>query len=75
MPLAGRSVHFDRAFLQAQKPEALIPCTHRNFDMSTLAAFASSIGKETYPRTEVHRAMDDVLDSIDEACFYKEMFS
>jgi oligoribonuclease len=74
-PLAGSSVHTDRAFLHRYMPAFEAHCHYRNVDVSTVKelarrwhpdALASAPGK-----LGGHRALADILESIEELRHYR----
>lgn len=73
-PLAGNSVHADRAFLEAQMPALAQHLHYRNVDVSTIKELA----KRWYPDLEpfekatTHRALADIQESIAELEYYRE---
>ncbi len=74
-PLAGNSVHVDRAFLARDMPAFENAVHYRNVDVSTIKELA----RRWYPRsyyaspakTGNHRALGDILDSIRELQYYR----
>lgn len=74
LPLAGNSVHFDRSFLRVHAPDIEKRFTHRNIDMSSFKEASRRWGGGEPPVsvTTAHRAMADVLDSIEQARWYRK---
>jgi len=76
MPLAGSSVHFDRAFLKKYFPKFHEHLHYRNIDVSTMKEIVSRTfawDRDRLPPFKVtskHRALNDVLDSIDAMKYY-----
>ncbi|KAL2113510.1 hypothetical protein VUR80DRAFT_3672 [Thermomyces stellatus] len=76
--LAGNTVHMDRLFLSKPPYDAIVEYLHyRILDVSSLKEAARRwCGREIVegvPRKKVgHRALDDILESIDEARYYRE---
>lgn len=74
-PLAGNSVHMDRRFLQRYMSELEEFLHYRIIDVSSI----KELGRRWFPEILVnapekkncHRAMDDILESIEELRFYK----
>ena len=75
-PLCGNSIGVDRRFLDRQLPELDAYLHYRSIDVSSLkelcrrwypAAFKHRPGKR-----EVHRALEDVRESIRELAYYRE---
>jgi oligoribonuclease (3'-5' exoribonuclease) len=65
VPLAGSSVHFDRAFLKKHLPTFEARLSYRNLDASGMRMFCESLGMPPLPKHEsAHRAMADVEASI-----------
>ncbi len=75
-PLAGSSVYTDRGFLSRDMPELDAHLHYRLVDVSTIKELA----RRWYPRAYYnapekhggHRALADILDSIEELKFYRE---
>jgi oligoribonuclease len=67
--LAGASVHFDLAFIRVHMPAFAAYLSHRVFDVSTLKRALESWGPPgvKIKRDPAHRAMPDVIQSLDEA--------
>lgn len=75
-PMAGSSVQFDRRWIAEFMPD-LHECFHyRNEDVSGIREFARKwrpdLDDSTVIQQELHRAIPDLLDSIQLARFYKE---
>lgn len=74
--LAGNSVHIDRGFLVRYMPALVQHLHYRIVDTSTIKelAWAWYPGevKKAPTKKETHRALDDILESIDELRFYRE---
>lgn len=74
--LAGNSIHFDRSFLSAHMPRLVSELHYRQLDVSTLKilvqAWAPSY--EFLIETKPHRAVDDLLLSIEELKHYRRCF-
>ncbi len=75
-PLAGNSVHADRAFMRRYMPTLEAYCHYRNVDVSTLKELA----RRWYPgvvdaapvKAGDHRALADIKESIDELRYYRD---
>ncbi|GAB4083844.1 oligoribonuclease [Myceligenerans cantabricum] len=75
-PLAGNSVGTDKAFLDAQMPQLTDHLHYRIIDVSSVKELA----RRWYPRVYFaspekgggHRALADILESIDELRYYRE---
>lgn len=76
VPLCGNSIGTDRRFLQAYMPNLEAFFHYRNVDVSTL----KELGQRWFPdivtrrpdKNSVHRALDDIRESIAELTFYRE---
>lgn len=72
-PLAGNSVHADRAFLRRHMPDLASWLHYRNVDVSTL----KELVRRWYPGVELpdkgsaHRALADIRESIEELRHYR----
>lgn len=75
VPLAGNSVHQDRAFLRRYMPALHDFLHYRNVDVSTLKElvrrWAPSVLAEAPPKRGQHRAMGDLEESIRELAYYR----
>ncbi|HVY45323.1 MAG TPA: oligoribonuclease [Minicystis sp.] len=74
-PLCGNSVWKDRAFLERYMPKVVAYLHYRMVDVSTV----KELVRRWYPppkhapkKREVHRALDDIRESIEELRFYRE---
>ena len=65
--LAGSSVHFDHEFIKVHMPKFNKRLSHRHYDVSALKLFCQSQGMPTFAKAEAHRALDDILESIQHA--------
>ena len=74
-PLAGNSVHADRAFLARFMPRLAGHLHYRNVDVSTLKELARRWYPEVLdaapPKAKGHRALADIRESIDELRYYR----
>lgn len=76
IPLCGNSIGTDRRFLVRYLPEIENYLHYRSVDVSTI----KELGKRWYPeslssiprKAAAHRALDDILESINELRFYRE---
>jgi oligoribonuclease len=74
--LAGNSIHQDRRFIRRYMPALEQRLHYRMVDVSTV----KELGRRWYPelvakrpaKNEVHRALDDIRESLDELRFYKQ---
>lgn len=74
-PLAGSSVHFDRAFLKEHMPQLEKLFSHRDYDVSTLKMHAEAFDPGlTIPKPPepAHRAKADILESLEAARFLRD---
>ena len=75
-PLAGNSIHADRAFLRRYMPELEDYVHYRNVDVSTI----KELVRRWYPEALAkaprkaggHRALADIRESIDELRYWRE---
>ncbi len=74
-PLAGNTVHADRMFLRRYMPTLEAYLHYRNVDVSTLKELARrwrpQLLDEAPDKQERHRALDDIVESIEELRFYR----
>ena len=73
--MAGSSVHFDREFIREHMPRTYALFSHRLYDVSSLNEFAARalpLAYEHRPREGgvMHRAMPDIIHSLDVARHY-----
>lgn len=76
-PLCGNSIWQDRRFLIRYMPQLDSYCHYRNIDVSTLKELARRWRPEVLDgvhKKGSHRALDDILDSINELRHYRETF-
>lgn len=74
-PLAGNSVGTDKAFLERDMPDLVAHLHYRIVDVSSV----KELGRRWYPRVYFnapakhggHRALADILESIDELRYYR----
>jgi oligoribonuclease len=75
-PLAGNSIHADRAFLQRHLPELDSWLHYRNVDVSTVKELVRRWYPEAFaaapPKAGAHRALDDIRASIAELRYYRD---
>ena len=73
-PLCGNSIWKDRQFIERYMPAFDKHLHYRNIDVSTLKELA----RRWYPdasapgKKETHRALDDIVESIEELRFYRK---
>lgn len=71
--LAGNSIHQDRKFIDREWPRVAKRLHYRMLDVSAWKVyFEGKMGKKFMKREE-HRALDDILGSIDELKWYTGM--
>lgn len=77
-PLVGSSVGFDRGFVNAHLTRFSEVPHYRNIDFSSVKELCRRYNPEVYAKLpakrEVHRAIPDLYDTINEARFYVENF-
>jgi oligoribonuclease len=76
-PLCGNSIHQDRRFLVKQMPELEEYMHYRNIDVSTLKELARRWKPSILPgfkKQGSHKALDDIIESIEEMKYYREHF-
>lgn len=74
-PLCGNSVHQDRRFLLQEMPKLANFFHYRNIDVSTIKELARRWYPDVYESLEkdsVHRALDDIRESIKELQMYRD---
>lgn len=72
--LAGSTVHFDLNFVRVHMPTFAATLSHRCYDVSAIQLFARSLGMPPLPRAEAHRALADVLESVQNTVKIREWF-
>lgn len=72
-PLCGNSVHNDRVFLDKFMPDLAGYVHYRNIDVSTIKELARRwYGNQIMPpKKGAHRALDDIVESIEELRHYR----
>jgi oligoribonuclease len=75
-PLCGNSVHMDRLFISKYMPRLTAFFHYRNVDVSTVKELVKRwYGPEAVPKKkEKHRALDDILESVEELRHYRQKF-
>ncbi|HSX21101.1 MAG TPA: oligoribonuclease [Gammaproteobacteria bacterium] len=74
-PMCGNSIYQDRRFLNIYMPKLEAFFHYRNLDVSSLKILAKSWAPDVYAqltKESNHRALDDVIGSIDELKFYRQ---
>lgn len=76
-PMAGNSIHFDRAFLKVCMPELEKAYHYRNFDVSTLRLLchATVPGAKDWKssRPKAHTPIADLENSLEELAHWREV--
>lgn len=74
-PLCGNSIHQDRLFLRKYMPQLNEYLHYRMVDVSTIKELARRWYPDDYAKApdkkETHRALDDIVESIEELRFYR----
>uniref|UniRef100_A0A3Q3W2R3 Oligoribonuclease, mitochondrial n=1 Tax=Mola mola TaxID=94237 RepID=A0A3Q3W2R3_MOLML len=74
-PLAGNSVHADKRFLDKYMPQFMYHLHYRIIDVSTIKELCRRWFPKEYEmvphKKAIHRALDDIYESINELRFYK----
>ncbi|WP_196157091.1 oligoribonuclease [Reinekea sp. G2M2-21] len=76
-PLCGNSIWQDRRFLIKYMPALDAFCHYRNIDVSTLKELAARWRPEILSginKKGSHRALDDIIESIQELAYYRAHF-
>lgn len=76
-PMCGNSIGQDRRFLYRHMPRLEAFFHYRNLDVSTLKELVSRWAphlKDGFVKKEAHRALDDIVESIEELRYYREHF-
>jgi oligoribonuclease len=76
-PICGNSICQDRRFLYRYMPKLEDYFHYRNLDVSTLKELASRWAPEIqkgFDKKSTHKALDDIIESIEEMRYYREHF-
>lgn len=76
-PICGNSIFLDKAFLTLYMPELAKYFHYRMIDVSTIKELARRWSPdllEGFQKDSQHRAVDDILDSIQELKYYRKYF-
>lgn len=76
-PLCGNSIAHDRRFLVKYMPKLEQFLHYRNLDVSTVKELAARWRPDLAAKVRkkgVHRALDDIMESIEELGYYREHF-
>ncbi|KAJ6261385.1 Oligoribonuclease [Drechslerella dactyloides] len=76
--LCGNSIHFDKVFLSLEMPEVVAYLYYRIGDVSSIKEFAKrwcdeEVLKGVPEKTYTHEARQDILESIEEARYYRRV--
>lgn len=71
--LAGNSIHQDRKFINREWPRVAERLHYRMLDVSAWKVVFEGKWKKKFMKKENHRALDDILGSIDELKWYLGM--
>lgn len=75
-PLCGNGITFDRMFIEAQMPDLNDYLHYRQLDVSAVKMFLKTINPNLEPpKKRPHRALDDILESIEEAKHYRALLA
>jgi oligoribonuclease len=76
-PLCGNTVHQDRLFLKKYTPQLEALFHYRHIDVSTIKELARKWRTDlinNFIKKDGHRALEDILESIQELRYYKQNF-
>ena len=76
-PMCGNTIHQDRRFMVKYMPRLEAFFHYRNLDVSTLKELARRWYPAVYKgvvKKGSHKALDDILESIEELKYYRETF-
>ena len=73
-PLCGNSIWVDRFFLKAYMPRLELFLYYRVIDVSTIKELVLRWGGPEFEKKDVHRAEDDICESIQELKFYRKKY-
>lgn len=76
-PMCGNSICQDRRFMARHMPQLESYFHYRNLDVSTLKELARRWHPAVYKgivKKGAHKALDDILESIEELRYYRETF-
>lgn len=76
-PMCGNTIHQDRRFMVRYMPRLEAYFHYRNLDVSTLKELARRWNPAVYKgvvKKGSHKALDDILESIEELKYYRETF-
>lgn len=76
-PMCGNSIGHDRHFLYCYMPKLQAYFHYRNLDVSTLKILSQHWSPhllDGFQKSEAHKALDDVIESIEELKYYRRHF-
>lgn len=77
-PLCGNSVWQDRAFMRCHMPAIVAFLHYRTIDVTSfkevIIRWYANNPKAEFKKQERHRAMDDILESIEQLKYYRQHF-
>ncbi|WFP49809.1 oligoribonuclease [Methylomonas sp. EFPC3] len=76
-PMCGNSICQDRRFLYRYMPKLEAFFHYRNLDVSTVKELAARWApqiKDGFNKQASHKALEDIIESIDELRYYRETF-
>lgn len=76
-PMCGNSIHQDRRFMKKYMPELEEWFHYRNLDVSTVKELAKRWNPRIYggyKKKAPHKALDDILSSVEELRYYRDNF-
>lgn len=76
-PICGNTVGQDRRFLYRYMPKLEAYFHYRSIDVSTLKELAARWApevKDGFKKVSSHKALDDIIESIEELRYYREHF-
>lgn len=68
--LAGNSIHQDRKFIEREMPELNKRLHYRMLDVSAWKIYFENAQNKKFIKPENHRALDDIMGSIEELKWY-----
>ena len=68
--LAGNSIHQDRKFIDREMPNLAKRLHYRMLDVSAWKVYFENAKNKKFTKREEHRALDDILGSIEELKWY-----
>lgn len=68
--LAGNSIHQDRKFIDREWPEVSSRLHYRMLDVSAWKVYFEGAKHKKFTKPEKHRALDDIMGSIEELQWY-----